>query len=160
MSPRAWMVRGTLALVAAVVTNVLLGFLAGRHDVVLVTLAVVCVVACLGLVVDGAAELTAVDWSVEQLADARPQRPEATLSGHERLLERHWASREVDAGLQRRLLALAEHRLAQVHGLHRDTDAAAVRARLGPELVALEDRVPRRLSPSQIARLIDRIEEL
>jgi hypothetical protein len=47
----------------------------------------------------------------------------------------------------------------QVHGLG-DADRDVVRARLGPELAALADPAPRRLSPDEVAAIIDRIEEL
>jgi hypothetical protein len=161
MSRRRWLVRGLLVVVLAVVANVLLSLLSRRHDVVLVSLAVACGVLALVLVVDATATSGRIDWSVERLADTRPVRTEATLGSYERLLERHWASREVDTALQRRLLALAQRRLAQSTGPDGpDVTPAALGDRLGPELAALTDPVPRRLDPTEIGRLVDRIEEL
>lgn len=160
MTRRSWVVRGLVMVLLAVAVNVVLDLVSRRHDVVLVTLAVICVVAALGLVVDGTASATSVSWSVDRLADARPARREATLASYERLLERHWASRDPDTALQQRLLALAERRLAQAHGADHEVRSERLRAALGPDLDALTDPRPRRLTTAQVSRVIDRIEEL
>ncbi len=160
MTRRGWLSRGLLVVVIAVAVNVVLELVARRHDTVLVTLAAVCLVAAIGLVVDGASTVTATDWSVERLADVRPARTEATLAAYERLLERHWASRDVDTSLQRRLLALAKHRLAQSGAHPGGGSAERPDSPLGLDLAVLTDARPRRLRPAAISRVIDRIEEL
>lgn len=159
MTGPGWVARAVTAALAVVAANLALQLLARRHDVVLVSLAVVCVVALVWLVVDAASVLVPPEWSMAHLVDERPPPREGTLAAYERLLEAHWAGREPDTDLQRRLLAVAEHRVRQVHGLG-DADRDVVRARLGPELGALADPAPRRLSPGQVAAIIDRIEEL
>lgn len=158
MTLRSWIVRALTVVVLAVVVNVLLDLISRRHDIVLVTLAVVCVVAAGSLVVRGTGATPSPSWSVEPLADARPARTEATLASYERLLERHWSSREPDTDLQQRLLSLAGHRLAQTH--RTEDREKRLRAVLGPDLEVLADPRPRRLSPARISRIIDRIEEL
>jgi hypothetical protein len=158
MTLRGWVGRALTVVVLAVVVNVLLDRVSRRHDVVLVTLAVVCVVAALGVVVEGTGATPPVNWSVERLADTRPARTEATLASYERLLERQWTSREPDTALQERLLWLAGHRLAQTHRTEEREER--LRAVLGPGLDLLVDPRPRRLTPTQIGRIIDRIEEL
>ena len=158
MRLRRWIVRVVAVAVLAVVVNVLLDLVSRRHDVVLVTLAVVCVVAAVALVVEGTGAAAAPSWSVERLSDTRPVRREATLASYERLLERHWTSREPDTGLQQRLLSLAGRRLAQTHRAEDREDR--LRAVLGPDLEVLADPGPHRLSPARISRIIDRIEEL
>ena len=161
MTRRRWIVRALVVVALAVAVNVLLDLVSRRHDVVLVTLAVVCAVAAVGLVLDGTGSTAPVSWSVERLADTRPVRREATLASYERLLERHWASRDPDTELQQRLLSLAERRLAQARGMAAAEDRAeGLRAALGPDLDVLADPRPRRLSAAQISRMIDRIEEL
>jgi len=160
MTRRGWIVRGLVVVVLAVAVNALLDLVSRRHDVVLVTLAVVCVVAAIGLVLDGTGSAAPVSWSVERLADSRPVRREATLASYERLLERHWASRDPDTALQQRLLSLVEHRLAQTGGMAAEDRTERLRAALGTDLDVLADPRPRRLSAAQISRVIDRIEEL
>lgn len=158
MTLRSWIVRGLTVVVLAAVVNVLLDLVSRRHDVVLVTLAVACVVAAASLVVEGTGATPSTSWSVERLADTRPARTEATLASYERLLERHWSSREPDTDLQQRLLSLAGRRLAQTH--RTEDREERLRAVLGPDLEVLVDPRPRRLSPARISRIIDRIEEL
>lgn len=160
MTRRSLLLRAVLALVVAVAVNGVLTLLSHRHDVVLVTLVVCCLVAVVAAVVDGAASLTPARWRTERLVDHPLPRPEATLRRYERLLEQHWAARRRDTDLQRRLLGLARRRLAQVDGPERTTDLGELRKRLGPGLAVLAEQAPRRLTPAQIDHIIDRIEEL
>jgi hypothetical protein len=159
MSRRSWILRGLVVVGLAAAVNVLLDLVSRRHDVALVTLAVVCLVAALGLVADATGSTTGVSWSVDRLADTRPVRSEATLASYERLVERHWTSRDPDTALQRALLALAERKLGQAGGPE-DTHQESLRAALGPDLSVLTDPRPHRLGAARISRIIDRIEEL
>ncbi|HET8602587.1 MAG TPA: hypothetical protein VFM09_01545 [Marmoricola sp.] len=160
MTRRSVLRRLALGLAAAVAANVVLSLVSRRHDVVVISLAVLCLVALGGALVDGSTSLAPARWTTDRLVDEPLPRSEATLGRYQRLLEQHWTARRLDDGLQRRLLALAERRLLQSRGLTRDTDPEEVRRRLGPELGSLEARAPRRLTPAQIDRIIDRIEEL
>ncbi|HEY6934299.1 MAG TPA: hypothetical protein VI452_12960 [Marmoricola sp.] len=152
--------RLALAAGVALAANVVLAFVAARHDAVALTLIVFCLVAVLGAVIDGSASLSPARWHVDQLAQEAPLRGEGMLAAHRRMLEDHWAAKQVTPDLQRRLLALAERRVAQAHGLTPGCDREELRDRLGPELQALAEQTPRRMTPAQVARIIDRIEEL
>lgn len=113
--------------------------------------------AVFGVLVDalGTPEPT---WEVEV------ERPSAGESGDPRLvrnvalLEAHLSSRSPDHTLRDRLAVLTDQVLRQRHGVRR-TDAAAQEL-LGPELTAVLDGPPRRLSRAEIDRCLTNLEEL
>lgn len=161
MTRRAVLLRVGAAVAAAVAVNVALVAVSRRYDVVVVTLVVFCLFAVVTALGDGLEAFVPVRWRTPAAVRVKEPPTEPTLARYERLLERHRVSRQVDDELQRRLLGLAERRLALVDGMvHELRTPEEVRRRLGPELAALMDHPPRRLTPAQITRIIDRIEEL
>jgi hypothetical protein len=157
---RTWRDRALLAAGLSVVVNVLLAVVADHHNAVVVTLMLVSVVAWGGLLLDALGSAEAAAWSAVLEPTGPPEREDPRLASYRRLLERHRFAREPDTVLQDRLLALADRRLAQVYGVRRSTDPERAHALMGADLAALDTPVPRRLTNDQIARLIDRIEEL
>jgi hypothetical protein len=79
-----------------------------------------------------------------------------------RVLAQHLDSHEVSDVLQRRLGQLADQRLMVHHGVTRDADPARAATLLGADLVSVIDAAPPypRLTPDQISRLLQRIEDL
>jgi hypothetical protein len=121
-------------------------------------LVVALVVATWGLVLDSLAD-TGPSWTVEAAAHpARPPGQDARTARNLSLLENHVTARTADGALRDRLAALADLVLRQRHGVGREDPAAA--ALLGPDLTAVLDAPPRRLSRPEIERCVRRIEEL
>jgi hypothetical protein len=80
------------------------------------------------------------------------------LSAYLRVVEGHLTSSTPDPGLRDRLARLVDRRLARRYGLRRHDPEAE--ERIGPELLAVLDGPPRRLSAAEIDRHVRRIEEL
>jgi signal transduction histidine kinase len=158
MTRRGLLARVTLAVVLAAAVNLTLELTTQRHDYVLVTLIVFAVTAVVELVASAVSVTAPITWRTARPTEAAAPTTEGTLARYQRLLERQRVSRDPDDSLQRQLLALAERRLQQRHGLTPDTDPDEVELRLGPILGDL--LVSPRLTPHQVNRIIDRIEEL
>jgi predicted PurR-regulated permease PerM len=158
MTRRGLLTRVAFALAAAVVVNLALVFSTRHHDYVIVTLIVFCLVALIEAVAGSMSAAPPVLWGTQQPASEVPVPNEASLARYQRLLERQRVSRKHDDGLQRQLLALAERSLEQKHGLSRETDPDDVLQRLEPIVGILMP--PRRLTPTEVNRIIDKIEEL
>ena len=114
-------------------------------------------VAAIGLVVDGLG-LHGETWSVETVRWAAPPGQDPRFSLYLRTLESHLTAQTPEPTLRDRFAELAERRLAQRHGVRRDDPRAA--ELLGPDLTAVLDGPPRRLSRAEIDRCVRRIEEL
>jgi hypothetical protein len=97
-------------------------------------------------------------WTVEAVHPARPPGQDARTARYLSLLESHLTARTPDGTLQDRLGTLADLVLRQRHGVGRGDPAAP--ALMGPELTAVLASPPRRLSRPEIARCVQRIEEL
>ena len=114
-------------------------------------------VAAVGLVVDG---LGTGDqsWTVEITRPATPPGQDPQFSRYLRTIESHLTAQTPEPALRDRLGELAARRLEQRHGVRRDDPRADVL--LGPDLTAVLDGPPRRLTRAEIDRCVRRIEEL
>ncbi len=153
----SWPVRvGTLVGFTAVLYVVLRVFYYEPHLVPLALLVTVC--AAVGwLVVDVLGDL-GPSWEVQASADSVGTGQDGRLSMYLRVLEGHLTSTAPDESLRDRLRQLADRRLMQRHGLDRIDPEG--RERLGPELLAVVEGPPRRLSVTELDRHVHRIEEL
>lgn len=158
MTGRGLLSRLVFAVVVAVVVNLVLTLTTLQHDWVGVTLIVLCLAALVEAVASTMGTARPAVWRHVRATEETTPPSEGTLARYRRLLERQRVSRDPDAELQRQLLVLAERRLEQEHGLRRATDPEEVQLRLGPLETQL--MTTRRLSASQVNRIIDRIEEL
>ena len=120
-------------------------------------LVVVVVVVAIGLLVDGLA-IDDHSWSVEMDRWATPPGQDPRFSLYLRTIESHLTAQTPEPALRDRLADLASRRLEQRHGVRRDDPRAA--ELLGPDLTAVLDGPPRRLSRAEIDRCVRRIEEL
>jgi hypothetical protein len=155
--PRRWWRR--LATGVALFAGLAAGSVAADFDPdpLRLGLVVALVVATWGLVLDSLAD-TGPSWTVEAAHPARPPGQDARTARNLSLLENHVTARAPDGALRDRLAALADLVLRQRHGVGREDPAAA--ALLGPDLTAVLDAPPRRLSRPEIERCVRRIEEL
>ena len=158
MTRRGLLGRLAFAIAAAGVVNLALALTTLHHDYVVVTLIVFCLAALVEAIASSMGSVHPVMWRSEQTNEDPTPAAEATLLRYQRLLERQRTSREPDTGLQRQLLTLAERRLEQAHGLSREGFPDEVQRRLGS--LEIELMTTGRLSPSDVNRIIDRIEEL
>lgn len=122
-----------------------------------VALLVLIGVALVGLVVD-AISREAPLWAGAPVRPPVSAGRDAATQAFLRQLESHQDARHPDAAVRDRLRSLTGQVLLVRHGLHPDDDDA--RARMGPELRAVLDDPPSRLTPRQIDRLLHTIEEL
>lgn len=157
MRPRRWWRR--LATGVALFAGLGVGSVAADFDPdpLRLGLVVALVVATWGLVLDSLAD-PGPSWTVEAAHPARPPGQDARTARNLSLLESHVTARTPDGALRDRLAALADLVLRQRHGVGREDPAAA--ALLGPDLTAVLDAPPRRLSRPEIERCVQRIEEL
>ncbi len=125
------------------------------HAFALALIVVVSVIAA-GLFVDGLGVETST-WTVEVERWATPPGRDPRFSVYLRTIESHLSAQAPDANLRDRLGELAGRRLER-HGVRRGDSRAA--ELLGPELTAVMDGPPRRLSRAEIDRCVRRIEEL
>lgn len=120
-------------------------------------LLVVVGVAALGLMVDGLGR-PGPGWTVDMVRPATPPGQDRGLSLYLRGIEHHLTAEAPDPALRQRLARLAALRLEQRHGVtgpgpHRDE-------LLGPDLLSVLDGPVRRLGKAELARCVQRIEEL
>ena len=157
MKPRRWWWRlGAAALLFAAleVSFVLADF---GPDALRLGLVVAVVMATWALAMDTLVD-SGPSWDVDAVHPTRPPGQDARTARYVSLLESHVTARTPDGALADRLGALADLVLRQRHGIDR-TDAGAS-ALLGPDLSAVLDGPPRRLSRAEIERCVRRIEEL
>jgi len=153
----SWPVRvGLLVGFTAVLYVVFRVFYYEPHLVPLALLVTVCT-AVGWMVVDVLGDL-GPSWQVQAQADSVGTGQDARLATYLRVLEGHLTSTAPDDSLRDRLRQLADQRLLQRHGLDRIDPEG--RARLGPELLAVLEGQPRRLSATELDRHVHRIEEL
>ena len=150
-----WRVGGAALLAAGL--HVLFVVLEFEPHALPLALLVAVSVAAVGLVVDG---LGTGDqsWTVQMARPASPPGQDPRFSLYLRTLESHLTAEAPEPALRDRLGELAERRLAQRHGVRRDDPRAA--GLLGPDLTAVLDGPPRRLTRAEIDRCVRRIEEL
>lgn len=167
---RAWVGRLLVSVAAAVVLNLALDGLGVDHDVTLVGLLSVAMVAA------GVLALTALELAPPAGWAAR-RRDVVTDSGEDsrtailrHLVEIHQTSREADDTVLWQLADLAAARLRQQHGLRYADDPARVTELLGPDLAQLLARERRhryqpeasngRYQVRAMSEMVRRIEEL
>ena len=121
------------------------------------TLLVVVSVLGGGLLVDGLG-VDGQSWTVEVERWATQPGQDRRFAHDLRIIESNLTARTPDPNLRDRLAELATRRLEQRHGVRRDEPRAA--GLLGPDLIAVLDGPPRRLSRAEIDRCVRRIEEL
>jgi hypothetical protein len=126
------------------------------HALPLALLVLLSVVA-VGLVVDGLG-VDDQSWAVDMARWATPPGQDPRFSLYLRTIESHLTAQSPEPALRDRLAELAGRRLEQRHGVRRDDPRAA--ELLGPDLTAVLDGPPRRLSRAEIDRCVRRIEEL
>ncbi len=154
---RAWMRRAGAGVVAFAGLEVLLVVVGADPDPVRLALLVAVGTAVFGVLVDALATPEST-WAVEVERPAAQESGDPRLVRNVALLEAHLSSRAPDHTLRDRLAVLTDQVLRQRHGVRR-TDAAA-RDLLGPELTAVLDGPPRRLSRAEIDRCLTLLEEL
>ena len=157
MNPRRWwwrLVAGVLVFAGLDVVFVVVDF---EPDPLRLGFVVALVVATWSLLLDALAD-PGPSWTVEAVHPARPPGQDARTARYLSLLESHLTARTPDGTLQDRLGTLADLVLRQRHGVGRGDPAAP--ALMGPELTAVLASPPRRLSRPEIARCVQRIEEL
>ena len=126
------------------------------HALPLAVLVVVAVVA-VGLFLDGLG-IEDQNWVVETQRWVVPPGQDPRFSLYLRTIESHLTAQTPEPTLRDRLAELAARRLEQRHGVRRGDPRAA--ELLGPDLTAVLDGPPRRLSRTEIDRCVRRIEEL
>lgn len=157
MSARGlWWRLGGAALLTAVlyVAFTLLEF---EPHLVPLALLVVVAVAAVGLFVDGLG-VDDQSWTVQVERWAKEPGLDPRFSLYLRTIESHLTAQTPDATLRDRFADLAGRRLEQRHGVRLGDPRAG--ELLGPDLTAVLDGPPRRLSRAEIDRCVQRIEEL
>ncbi len=152
-----WVTRLGWLLAAVVGFNLALVVLDYEPRLVRVALLTTVCIAVTWLVSDVLGDL-GPGWRVRLDAPLTEPGHDHRLAAYLRVVEGHLTSSTPDAGLRDRLARLVDHRLARRHGLRRH-DPEAVE-RIGPDLLAVLDGPPRRLSAAEIDRHVRRIEEL
>ena len=152
-----WVTRLGWLLAAVVGFNLALVVLDYEPRLVRVTLLTTLCIAVTWVVADVLGDL-GPGWRVRLDAPLTEPGHDHRLAAYLRVVEGHLTSSTPDAGLRDRLARLVDHRLARRHGLRRH-DPEAVE-RIGPDLLAVLDGPPRRLSAAEIDRHLRRIEEL
>jgi hypothetical protein len=157
MSARTWRRRLLGGVVAYAALEAGLELAQADPDPVRLALLVASGVALLGLLHD-ALDGGAASWDVEVDVPSLRERGDPRLRQYLGLIEAHLAARSPDPALRDRLRRLTTQVLAQRHAVDRDDPRAAELT--GPDLSALIDGPPRRLSPAEIDRCLTQIEEL
>ncbi|ANH37765.1 hypothetical protein I601_1326 [Nocardioides dokdonensis FR1436] len=96
-------------------------------------------------------------WGIRVEPSVAAPGADRRLSTYQRMLDNHLQATDPDASVRDALERLARRALAQRH--HVAWEAAA-RKRVHPELLAVLDAAPRRMSPAEIDRCIHHIEEI
>jgi hypothetical protein len=181
---RAVLVRATGVVAAWLVVCAVLLVFGGRPDPALVALTLLAVLATWGTVRSALSgdEAGEEAWRLPRDEPVRPPGHDPRLDLMERLVEAHLVSRAGDVQLPRHLVRLADQRLMDRYGIHREAEPERAAALLGPELLALADGTGRghpgdrsrpdpartrtsaeprrRLSPAAVDALLTRIEAL
>jgi hypothetical protein len=152
-----WWRRLAGAVVAFAASWILLDLLGADPDPVRLAVLVGACIAVLGLMLDAFSDAGS-SWSVEVERPLLGETGDPRLAGYVAVLKAHESARAGDHGLQNRLASLADRVLAEKHGTSRDDPGVA--DLLGPELAAVLNGPPRRLSRDEIDRCLTRIEEL
>ncbi len=150
-----WRLGGAVVLTA--VLYVVFSLMEFEPHALPLTLLVVVVVVAIGLFVDGLG-VDEQSWAVEMQGWATPPGQDPRFSLYLRTIESHLTAQTPEPALRDRFADLASRRLAQRHGVHLGDPRAA--ELLGPDLTAVLDGPPRRLSHAEIDRCVRRIEEL
>ena len=169
---RTWAFRLAAALVAALVVNLFLAvILEADHDVVVITLLALGVVAVGAVTVDALETSTQVSWSTPRTTPPLHGGEDARTTMYRQLVEAHLTARQADNDVLWQIAGLARQRLRQVHGFRYEDDPARAAALLGPELAGWmsQDRRHRydpaghrhvRYTAAQLGEALRRIEEL
>jgi hypothetical protein len=115
------------------------------------------------LAVDSANLAEPTTWQVPDEIVNRPRGGDARVTTLEHVITDSQSSPEARVRLHHLLCAVADERLLSLRGIDRQSDAAAARFALGPELDDyITNREPGRtaLPAARIARLLNRIESL
>ena len=152
-----WVLRLGWLLGSVVVLNLALIVLGYEPRLVRVALLTTVCVAVAWLVIDVLGDL-GPGWRVRIDAPLTEPGHDHRLAAYLRVVEGHLTSSTSDPALRDRLGRLVDRRLARRYGLARHDPEAA--ARIGPDLLAVLDGPPRRLSAAEIDRHVRRIEEL
>lgn len=154
---RGWTGRVLVSVVGLVVLYVVLSVLSFEPDLAGLLLMGAVVAASVWLVLDAIADLRP-SWSLAAPTATSSLELDSRLAACIRLVEDHRTAATPDGALRDRLVALAEARLRERHGLAIDTHEG--RALLGTELMSVIETPARRLGAGEIDRLVRRIEEL
>jgi hypothetical protein len=154
---RRWWVR--IAIGALVFAGIEVGLLVahGQADELRLALVVALVVCASALLVD-AAPVEPATWVQHVEPEGGLGRLDPRTAAYLRILESHLSARDADVGLRGRLRDLADQTLRVRHDVTVDDPRAE--ELLGAELQAVLTEPPRRLDPDEIARCVQRIEEL
>lgn len=121
---------------------------------------VAAVATVLWLFLDVSVRSEAPRWRLVTDEAVRPPGEDPRLALLRRVVGGHLDSRQVDDHLHRQLAAAADRRLMARHGVTWQADPERAAALLGPELADYLGDAHRRLTVSQIDRLLMRIEDL
>jgi hypothetical protein len=167
---RAWITRGVVALLIALVVDASLSALSIEHDGELVALLVVATAAVAVLTLVALDTSTRTGWTVRR-GDARPEAGEDLRTAtYRRVVEAHLVSHDADDAIVWQLADLARQRVRQLYGLRYDESPEQVTELLGPVLTEwvshdrrhryVPDARPQRYSVAQLGEVVRRIEEL
>jgi hypothetical protein len=154
---RRWWVR--IALGALAFAGIEGGLLVahGQADELRLALVVALVVCASALLVD-ASPVEPATWAQHVEHEGGLGRLDPRTATYLRILEGHLSARDADVGLQGRLRELADQTMRVRHDLGVDDPRAE--ELLGPELRGVLTGPPRKLDADQVARCVQRIEEL
>ena len=167
---RAWVGRGVVAVLAAVVANAVLSGLAIRHDAALVALLAAATVAAVLLTLTALDVNTQTGWTVHR-GPARLETGEDTRTAmYRHVVDVHLTSLDADDTIVWQIADLGRHRVRQLHGRWYDESPEQLADVLGPQLAdwVTRDRRHRyepdtrhqRYTVRQLGEVVRRIEEL
>jgi hypothetical protein len=155
--PRRWWWRAAVGVLAFAGIEAAVWFTHGQADELRLALVVLLVVVASAVLLDASVVAPAA-WTTRAEPEAGLSRLDPRTAAYLRIIEGHLSSREADAGLQRRLQALADQALRARRDLTLDDPRAD--ELLGPEVRGMLTEAPRKLHTDEIERCVTRIEDL